>query len=75
MVVGKSVVWNALVIVNKHRSYLYCLKKYGIVRRSLQAQVELHCLNECLEVSDLSLDCELNTNSFEDQSLWLQTPK
>jgi hypothetical protein len=72
------VVWNALEIVKiEHRSYLYSLKKYGIVKRSLQAhfEVEFHCLNECLVLSDLSLDCELNTNSFEDPSLGLQTPK
>lgn len=38
-------------------------------------EYELHCLNECLKGMDPFLNCELDTNSFDDPNLKLQTFK
>jgi len=73
---GKNVAWNGLEIVKiNHTLYLNTVKKCGIERWSLQPhfEYELHCLNECLKGMDPFLNCELDTNSFDDPNLKLQT--
>jgi hypothetical protein len=59
-----------------HRLYFHNIAIHHIVRHYVQKclDFELECLSGYLHTSDIFLECDSNTNSYEDLTLALENP-
>ncbi len=60
-----------------HKCYFNYTRKHGMKWQSLQACFELEFLSiiECLAVTNIYLNCDLDTYSKDDPKSGLQTPR
>jgi len=59
-----------------HRSYFHNIAIHHIIRHYVQKclDFEFECLNGYLHTSNIFLECDSNTKSYEDLTLALENP-